>query len=464
MRVRTFISILVALLAIVSVAYLTNQNVDLLGQPFRLAGDLYVPLYAALVTVFLLGFLPVVTLLLIQTLKQDLSRRRQRRFEREAQSWQASFRRAVDLQEDEQWSRAAIELERVLADQPDDFSTLLRYGEVLRQLDRVDEALDVHRRASVLFPQSTAILLELIEDYEAGGEGEVADEIRERLLRDFPGVGLRLLRQKRDEALARRDWDRTTSLQDKIDALHPGAGGSRDVTEFATRHILRYQEAVALMESERLDEAETILVELTEESPDSTPPVMMLAEIALVSGDPSLALQRWREVYDRTGAATVLQRIEDHFIERGEPLRAIETLRAIIASADDDLLPRFFLGQLYARLEMLDDAIKVLEGIRPRVQDSPALFRLLGELRHRRGDKEAAAEAYRLSFDNLGLSDRRYVCAACKSTFDTWDSVCFVCGTFGLIELQVELDTQLVQERPMIERPTWPVYDREEDI
>ena len=126
-------------------------------------------------------------------------------------------------------------------------------------------------------------------------------------------------------------------------------------------------------------------------------------------------------------------------------------------------LPRFFLGQLYARLEMLDDAIKTLDGIRMRVQGSPAYFRLLGELRHRRGEKEAAAEAYRLSIDNLGLSVRRYVCAACKSTHDAWDSICSVCGTFGLVELQVELDTQLVQERPLIERPTWPVYDLEEE-
>ena len=344
MRVRTFISILVALLAVVSVAYLTNQNVDLLGQPFRLAGDLYVPLYAALMTVFLLGFLPVVTLLLIQTLKQDLFRRRQRRFEREAQSWQASFRRAVDLQEDGQWSRAAVELERVLADQPDDFSTLLRYGVVLRQLGRVDEALNVHRRASVLFPQSTAILLELIDDYEACSEIEVADEIRERVLRDFAGVGLSLLRQKRDEALGRRDWGMTSSLQEKIDALQTGTSESEDANEFVTRHILRYQEAAALMDSERFDEAQAILGELIQESPDSTPAMMMLAEIGVVSGDPDRALQRWRDIYDRTGSATVLQRIEDHFIERGEPLRAIETLRAIIASADDDLSATILLG------------------------------------------------------------------------------------------------------------------------
>ncbi len=464
MRVRTFIGILVALLAIVSFAYLTNQNVELLGQPFRLAGDLQVPLYAALMTVFLIGFLPLATLLLIQTLKQDLSRRRQRRFEREAQSWQASFRRAVDLQEDGQWSRAAVELERVLADQPDDFSTLLRYGDVLRQLNRVDEALDVHRRASVLFPQSTAILLELIDDYDACDEFEVANEIRERLLRDFPGAGLSLLRQRRDEALARRDWEATSSLQEKIDALRSGTGESEDAMEIATRHILRYQEAAALMEAERFDEAQAILGELIEERPDSIPPRMMLAEIALVAGEADLALQRWRDIYDRTGAATVLQRIEDHFIERGEPLRAIETLRAMIAGAEDDLLPRFFLGQLYARLEMRDEAVKILEGIRARVQDSPAYFRLLGELRHRRGEKEAAAEAFRISIANLGLADRRYVCAACRSTHDTWDSLCSVCGTFGLIELQIELDSQRVQERPAIERPTWPVYDREEDI
>ena len=57
-----------------------------------------------------------------------------------------------------------------------------------------------------------------------------------------------------------------------------------------------------------------------------------------------------------------LQRIEAHFIELGEPVAAIECLRGVIAESDNDLLPRFFLGRLYYRLEMHEEALKVLDG------------------------------------------------------------------------------------------------------
>ncbi|MEJ2084263.1 MAG: tetratricopeptide repeat protein [Acidobacteriota bacterium] len=459
MRLRTFIGILVALSTIVAVAYLTNQNIDLLGLPFKLAGELHVPLYAALLTVFLLGFLPVVILLLVQTLKQDLSRRRQRRFERESQSWQMSFRRAVDLQADGQWLRAADELERVLADQPDDFSTLLGYGNVLRRCGRHEDALEVLRRASVLYPQSTAVLLQLIEVYEARGESEVAAQIQERLLRDFPGSGVKILRRRRDEALARGDWASCRATQDRLDSLLPSTSETIEPGEVATRHILRYQEGVAFLEREKYQESQQIFQQLIDEHPDSVPARMMLAEVALRSGHASEALRRWRETYDRTGSAAVLQRIEDHFIEREQPLEAIEMLRAIIATADDDLLPRFFLGQLYARLEMHREAMGVLDGIRSRAQDSAAYLRLLAELKIRMGEKEAASEAFRASIERLGLSNRRYVCGACRSITDSWNAICHECGTFGLIDLQVELVSEPNEEVP----PIHPVAEVSDD-
>jgi drug/metabolite transporter (DMT)-like permease len=102
MRVHTFIGILFALAGAVCVAYLTQQNSELIRQPFRLTDGATVPLYVVLTGTFLVGFLPVVALLVVETLKQDLASRRQRRFEREARSRQSSYRRAVDLQEDGQ--------------------------------------------------------------------------------------------------------------------------------------------------------------------------------------------------------------------------------------------------------------------------------------------------------------------------------------------------------------------------
>ena len=172
MRVRTLLSILVALVIVFVVAVLTQQNIQLLQEPFRLGKSITVPLYVGLVVVFLLGFLPIVTILVVQTLKLELDRRRQRRNDRQDRSRRSSFRRAVDFQTDGQLKKAAVELEAVMAEQPEDFGALMRSGEVLRRSGRVDEAIDVHRRASVLYPQSVSVLYQLIEDYGAAGDSD----------------------------------------------------------------------------------------------------------------------------------------------------------------------------------------------------------------------------------------------------------------------------------------------------
>ncbi len=393
MRVRTFVGILIALIVVVFVASFTQLNQDLLRQPFRLTENRSVPVYVVLLTVFLLGFLPVVSVLLVQTLNRELAQRRGRRLSREAKSQRGSFRRAVDLQADGQWARAASELEKLLADRPEDFETLLRYGEVLRHLGRTGEALDVHRRASVLYPHSVAVLYQLAEDYEDDGESEVGHQIRERILRDFSGTGLKIIRRRRNAALGAQDWKRASRLQEKIDSMLEESGAIAERTrEDGVRLGLAYQRAVDHLENERIQEAKTIFREILESEPGYIPAAIMLGEAALLLDDEPDALAEWRAGFERTGSPVFLQRIEDHFIEREKPLEAIELLNQLIASAENDLLPRLFLGRLYYRLEMHEEALKAFTGLGDRIRKSPSFHLQLARLHERRGEMRKAGE------------------------------------------------------------------------
>ena len=83
MRIRTFAGVLLALVAIVSVSFLVQLNLDLLQREFNLSSTVTVPVYVALLTAFLAGFLPTVGVLLTQTLRRDLAERRARRRNRQ---------------------------------------------------------------------------------------------------------------------------------------------------------------------------------------------------------------------------------------------------------------------------------------------------------------------------------------------------------------------------------------------
>ena len=438
MRVRTYLGILGGVLAVVVASYLTYQNQAFLAEPFQLGGTWSVPLWVALLAALLVGLLPAATLLLLQSLRKDLSQREDRRRDRARVSLAGAVRRAIDFQADGQWDRAASELSVFLEEHPDDFAAQIRLGEVLRHLGRGDEALEVHRKATALYPRSVAVLYQLVEDYQARGEPEVAREIENRILRDHAGFGVEVLRRRRNAALGIRDWRRAAELQDELEVLSGGQAEAPASDESGVRMGLAYQRGVALLEDDRVEEAIEVFEQLLSTEERFIPAAIMLGEAELVREREGDALERWLAGYRQSGSPTFLQRIEDHFIENEQPRQAIETLRRLISESENALFPRFFLGRLYYRLEMHDEALKILAGLDERVESSPTYHFLLGRIHERRGELALALESFRACARQLGVPKAEYRCSVCGDVSREWNDRCEVCGSWNSIDLDFE--------------------------
>jgi len=468
MQVRTYIGILLGVALLVWVAWLTVLNSDLLSDPenrFQVGAGWSVSFVAVAVLVFLAGFLPPATMLLVRSLKRDLDERRERRRSREAISLEKSLRRALDYHADGQWSKAAAELEVVLTERPEEFMGLLLHGEVLRYQGRTSEAVEIHRRASVLYPRSISLLYQMADDYEALGEEQVAREILNRVLRDFPGQGLRVLRRRRDLHLAERDWEEALRCHEKIEVLlDEGAEGDCDREHEAGVSLgLTYQRAMTLLEKDRSAEAAQIFRRLLEQEPRFVPAGIMLGEAELYQGNEELALDEWKRGFTSTGSPVFLQRIEDYFIEAAEPARAIETLRSLIARAENDLLPRFFLGRLYYRLEMHPEAMKMLGSIRDRMDSSPTYQYLLARIAQRSGDAQGALGRYHQCVQRLGVPSTTYVCGTCRAKYSEWHDRCEACGTWNSVDFDIQEEKLSEEELGLVDRPVWGGYRSVED-
>ncbi len=459
MKFRTFFLILVALLAVVLGSYLHKHNADLLTQPFALSSSRSVPLYGALLAVFFLGFLPTVAVLLFDTVRRDLDARKQRRKKRQDEATRSLYRRAVDSLADGQWSRAEGEFASVLQERPEDFGALLGSGAALRGAGKLDQALEVHRKASVLYPQSVALLYELAEDYAAAGEPDVAVEVRGRVLREISGSGLRVLRAQRGEAMAAEDWKRAFELQERIEAL-AGAGdlaGERDL-----RRGLDYERGVAALHDGSNDEAKRIFHKLLDEEPSFAPASIMLGEVLAIEGRNEAAVDEWQRGYEQTASPTFLQRIEDHYIEIGDPANAIHRLHELSAR-EDGLVAKFFLGRLYYRLEMHEEAGKVLKAIAEPFANSPTYHLLIARIAERRGDGAKAAEHYRHCVKHAGLTEADYRCTECHAPHPDWSGRCGECGAWNALELDFEEEQVSEELVAAILRPVWTVREDPEN-
>lgn len=437
MKPRTVAVVLAALAAVVLASFLSILNRDLLLQPFWLTTGLSVPMFVALLAVFLAGFVPVTSRLVLDSVRRDLDERRTRRDLRQAESLEHSFRRAHDLLADGQLIKATKELAIVLDEKPDHFGALLLYGNCLRMRGEIDEAIATHQRAAAEHPRSVAILYELILDYEAKGEEAVAEEIRNRIVRDFPNRGLAVVRSRRDHAAHSGDWEQASRLQQEVDGRLESLGETtRGVPD--SRRGLTYRRGVTLLEEDRAGDAAEVFSSLLRESPDFVPARIMLGEALLLQGREEEAIDQWREGFDRTRRPVFLRRIEDYFIDQERPERAIEWLRHLSATEEVSLLPRFFLGRLYYRLEMHDEAYKVLAPLADRLAAAPTYHYLLGRIHERRGEVARAAERYQAAARALGVHNAEYVCDRCGRRYEDWRDRCEGCGRWGTVELAVE--------------------------
>ncbi|MEM7350981.1 MAG: tetratricopeptide repeat protein [Acidobacteriota bacterium] len=464
MQIRTYLGILLGVLVVVYVSFLTPLNLDLLVQPFQLNSAWSVPLYVALLVIFLAGLLPPVTVLLVSSLRQDLKQRRARRRHREVESLDHRFRRATDFHFDGQLAKAASALDEQLTERPEHFATLLRLGQALRERGDTATALEVHRRASVLYPRSVTLLYQLAEDYDATGEAQVAHEIRNRILRDFPDHGLAVMRRRRDQAMAAGVWEEAVRWHEKIGNLLEQSGDASALErESSVAQGLTYQRGVGLMEKDRPAEAAAIFKDLLEQEPRFIPAGIMLGEAELMQDNEEAALDDWRRGFKHTSSPVFLQRIEDYYIEAEAPARAIETLRSLIAQADNDLLLRFFLGKLYYRLEMHDEALKVLEGIGERLDKSPTYHFLLGRIRQRRNDQLGSTARYLTCLKRLGVSVDSFTCRTCGERHSEWQDRCVACGSWNSVELGTRADRLNAEEPGAARLPVWGGYSSREE-
>ncbi len=457
MRVRTFLGILLSLVVVVAAAILAHLNFELLRTPFQLTQQTAVPFYALLLGVFLTAFLPTATLLLVQSVRRDLTLRKERRASREAESLDRAFRRGVDAESDGQWAKANEEFAVVVQGRPESFEARLRQGRALRSLGRHAEAIEVHRHASVLYPQNVALLYELAQDYEASDRSDVAQELTNRIAREFPELSLRVLRQRRQRAMENRAWSEASSSQEKIEHLL----GPQSVTERGeerTRLGLAYERGVLLLEEDQVAEATAVFKSLLEREPRFIPASIMLGEAALVEDREEEALAAWLSGYASTGSPVFLQRIEDFCIDGTEPERAIENLWTLIGRSENAVLPRFFLGRLYYRLAMYPEALKVLESIRDEVASSPTYHFLLARIHERMGDLRKALAEYQEAAKEAGVPDTEYRCRVCQTSYPDWRGRCDHCGSWNSVELDFEEERVSAEEMGVRPAPVWGGY------
>lgn len=358
MRVRTLLYIVLALGALYPLAAMFRVNRELLRQRFHVWGGMDLPLGVTILLLMLLSMGIVFLAGISRDLGLLMERRRQKRQSRTQDEIEEEYSRGLGAVLEGREDEALGHFRAVLERDSRHFNTLLKLGEVLRHQGKFAEGIEYHRKAHHLKEDDARPLYALVEDHEAKGDMDRARAVLGKLI-GINKQSVTTWRKLRALHMKERHWTAAFEAHEKVEKYAaPG-----DVRRDADRRVglgIRYEMAVERLDKDRLRDATASLRRLIKDEPQFIPGHVKLGEALRREGKDVEAVETWYRGFELTSSPIFLTVLEEHYLEREQPMAAIEALKRCIGGARKDTLPRFYLGKLYFRLEMLDDALSVL--------------------------------------------------------------------------------------------------------
>lgn len=336
---------------------------------------------------------------------------------------------------------AASHLSRLLDINPHHVPALLTLGVIKQQAGELVDAIRLHRRARAADDQNLEVALALGADLEQAERRDEAVQLYRDLLKTDetnPAVMVRL----RDVYVRAERWEDAHGLQERIfkAARTPG-----DI-EAARRTLcgIKYELGrvwLAKGDSDRARRAFRGVVKLDKRF---VPAYVAWGELILQEGRPHDAASLYEKAYETLVDIILLHRLEDLYIDMGEPEQILRLYHEAVRKAPDNHALRFYLGKAYYRLEMLDEAQEVLADIDASDEHFPDLHRLLGNLAQRQGNEPLAIDEFKRA---LGLKKRvivPYYCPACDYHSTRYSGRCPRCkawNTFSASPILVKQQT-----------------------
>jgi lipopolysaccharide biosynthesis regulator YciM len=326
-------------------------------------------------------------------------------------------------------------LNDILKEEPDHIDALLRLGDIAAEEDDFQNANSAYQRARELEPKRLETLFALDRLMEKAGRWSEALRYIDDVL-DIDDENLTAMYRKRDILQKQTRWDDIVSLQKSIlKHEHSEKDKKRE------QHNLigfEYEYGRHSLENSQLEKAKKAFKNGLRTDKDFVPAILGLAEVLLQEGESEEAVNLLENAYTETGSKICLARLEDLLISLGEPSRLIRIYRSGISRSPNDPVTKFFLGKLFYRLEMIDDAFDTLSGIDTGSASYPELNLLIGNLYMRKKQPERAVQEFKKAADIKTAFRLPYCCSHCGYRADEWSGRCPDCKNWSTYQFNLD--------------------------
>ncbi|MEW6214522.1 MAG: tetratricopeptide repeat protein, partial [Nitrospirota bacterium] len=327
-------------------------------------------------------------------------------------------------------------LEGILSEEPEHIDTLLRLGDIASSEEDFQKAGECYQKARDLNPQNLETLFAMERLMEKTGRWADALQYLEEILEIDDG-NLSALYRKRDILERQRRWDELVYVQ-KLILKNKHTEKNKNLQR---QNLIgyKYEHGRQSLENGELEKAKKAFRIVLRIDKDFIPATLGLAEVLLREGEGEEAINILEKSYEQTSSMIILARLEDLLINLGEPARLIRIYKNSISKNPQDPVIKFFLGKLFYRLEMVDDAFETLTSIDTGGTVYPEMHLLMGNLYMKRNQIGKAVYEFKKALDTkmnmlLGL---RYCCKECGYTSQEWSGRCACCKNWNTFQFNL---------------------------
>lgn len=410
-----------------------NKETITISIPFDAAYE--VPKYALALISIAIGMLISLIFFAIRDTKRFIDNWQYQKKQKQDIKMQGLYSKALNALLSHKEDEAKEILAEILAEEPDHVDALLRSGEIAAAEEDFHKANTFFQKARMTNPQNIATLFALESLFEKTSRWSDALKYLDEILEIDDG-NLSALYRKRNILERQARWDDLVYLQKTIIKHEHAEKDKRREQQNLVGH--EYEYGRHSLENNQLEKAKKAFKTVLRLDKDFIPATLGLAEVLLREGESEEAVNLLEKAYESTGSRIVLARLEDLLISLGEPSRLISIYKTSLSRNPGDPVIRFFLGKLYYRLEMIDDAFDTLSGMDTGVAQYPELHQLLGNLHVRRRQPELAVREYQKVIDIKKSMRLPYCCSQCGHSSEEWSGRCPDCKNWGTFQLNLE--------------------------
>lgn len=318
--------------------------------------------------------------------------------------------------------------QKALALDPNHVDSLLWLGNICRTEKNFTEAIRVHRKARSIEDGNIEVLLALAKDLEGAKRFEEALQVLRDILK-LDSANLTALMGKRDLYIRLASWSEALEVQHRLMKAHLSEADQR--TESGVLVGLTYEVGRHLLERGQPDKARHYFRAAIKRDKQFLPAYIGLGEILIQEGKTRNAAEILEKVYAKTGNVILLHRLEELYLEMGEPGEIIRIFQSALQRDPHNPVLKFYLGKLYYRLEMVDEAYDLLSSLEGPQEQMADYHKIMANLYLRKQQMDLAVEELKKA---LGFKKRvvvPYRCTRCQHESAEWSGRCGRCGSWN---------------------------------